>query len=69
MGSISEIVQQALRQGYLTIEAEQELRILLGRNCPCDDMKIFCQLQMEIMEGRVTQEAREKLACSAQKCL
>ncbi|WP_017304376.1 hypothetical protein [Spirulina subsalsa] len=68
MGSISEIVQQALRQGYLTIEAEQELRILLGQKCPCDDMKIFCHLQMEIMEGRVTQEAREKLVYSAQKC-
>lgn len=57
--SIGEIVQEALYQGYLTVEAENQLRCLLAHCCP-EDVLLFARLQAEIMEGRVRQEARER---------
>ncbi|WP_072619216.1 hypothetical protein [Spirulina major] len=59
MASIREIVQDAFRQGYLCVEAENKLRHLL-LSCTADDVVLFTQLQLAIMDGRVTQEAREQ---------
>jgi hypothetical protein len=59
VASIREIVQDAFRQGYLCVEAENELRRLL-LTCKADDVVSFTQLQIAIMDGRVTQEAREQ---------
>lgn len=59
MANISEIIQTALRDGYLCIEAENELRRLL-LTCQPDDVVLFAQLQVAIMDGRVIQEAREQ---------
>ena len=59
MISIGEIVQEALGQGCLTVEAENQLRCLLC-HCRPEDVLLFTRLQAEIMEGRVRQEARER---------
>ena len=61
MNPICEIVQQALKTGYLTVEAENQLRQLLSTKYDCEDFKAFIQLQQEAMEGRVKQESRELL--------
>jgi hypothetical protein len=59
MSRIREIVQQALITGYLTLEAEDQLRQLLLTKYDWEDFKAFIGLQQEAMEGRVRQESRE----------
>lgn len=61
MNSISEIAQQALTTGYLTLEAEEKLRELLSKKYDREDLRAFMRLQQEVMEGRVKQESRELL--------
>ncbi|MBD1839155.1 hypothetical protein H6F78_18685 [Coleofasciculus sp. FACHB-64] len=64
MSLISKIVQQALVTGYLTVEAEEQLRQLLKTKYDFDDFMAFITLQKEAMEGRVRQESRELLHSS-----
>ncbi|HEY9652572.1 MAG TPA: hypothetical protein V6C95_18080 [Coleofasciculaceae cyanobacterium] len=59
MNRIREIVQQALTTGYLTVEAEDQLRQLLSKKYEWEDFRAFIKLQHEAMEGRVKQESRE----------
>ncbi|WP_254567870.1 hypothetical protein [Oscillatoria sp. HE19RPO] len=60
MNVISQIVQQALVTGYLTIEAEERLRLLLQQTqYNLEDFQAFMTLQQEAMKGRVRQESRE----------
>jgi len=66
MNLIREIVQQAISTGYLTVEAEDQLRQLLSNKYDWEDFKAFIRLQQEAMEGRVKQESRE-LLCSRQR--
>ena len=61
MNLIREIAQQALTTGYLTVEAENQLRQLLSKKYDWEDFKAFIRLQQEAMEGRVRQESRELL--------
>jgi hypothetical protein len=61
MNLIREIAQQALTTGYLTVEAENQLRHLLSKKYDWEDFKAFIRLQQEAMEGRVRQESRELL--------
>lgn len=61
MNLIREIAQQALTTGYLTIEAENQLRQLLSKKYDWEDFRAFIRLQQEAMEGRVRQESRELL--------
>ncbi|MBD2742732.1 hypothetical protein [Coleofasciculus sp. FACHB-1120] len=61
MSRIKKIVQQALVTGYLTVEAEEQLRQLLKTKYDFDDFMAFITLQKEAMEGRVRQESRELL--------
>ncbi|MBD0344714.1 MAG: hypothetical protein ICV63_07745 [Coleofasciculus sp. Co-bin14] len=56
---IEDIVQQALMTGYLTVEAENELRRLLQCKLSADDLKAFWSLQNAAMMGCVKQESRE----------
>ena len=70
MNRIKEIVQQALNTGYLTLEAEEQLRQLLSTKYEWEDFKAFIRLQQEAMEGRVRQQSREimqsrQLTCSS----
>lgn len=59
---IHEIVQQAITTGYLTVEAENQLRELLQNTKYCwEDMNAFMRLQESAMAGMVKQESRESL--------
>jgi len=60
MDRILEIVQQALATGYLTVEAENQLRLLLQTTkYGLDDLNAFMTLQQSAMAGLVKQESRE----------
>ena len=61
MGLIREVVYQALNSGYLTIEAEDELRSMLRNKYELEDLEAFIQLQQAAMIGQVRQESREML--------
>lgn len=56
---IREIVHQALSTGYLTVEAEEQLRQLLQTKYSSEDLKAFMKLQLAAMAGLVKQESRE----------
>ena len=68
MSRIREIVQQALTTGYLTVEAEDQLRQLLLRKYDWEDFNAFIRLQHEAMEGRVRQQSRELLYSGQLAC-
>lgn len=56
---IREIAQQALTVGYLTIEAENELRqMLTNTQYDLEDLNAFMTLQLAAMSGTVKQESR-----------
>ena len=56
---IRDVVQQALTTGYLTVEAENQLRQLMTtQKYGLDDLNAFMSLQQAAMLGRVRQESR-----------
>ncbi len=55
---IRDVVTQALTTGLLTLEAEEQLRILLSRKYEYDDLQAFMALQSAAMIGQVEQESR-----------
>ncbi len=65
---IRDIVQKALRTGYLTVEAEEELRQLLTTQYDLEDLNAFMTLQEAAMSGQVMQESRERFGYSKQSC-
>ena len=69
MTLICNIVRKALATGYLTVEAEELLRQQLQMTkYGLEDFEAFINLQKEVMEGRVKQQALELLRspkCSA----
>ena len=58
MALIREVVQQALVTGFLTIEAEDQLRQLLSNKYDQEDLRAFMCLQTAAMTGSVKQESR-----------
>ena len=65
MTLISKIVRKALKTGYLTVEAEEQLRHQLQMTkYGLDDFDAFITLQKEVMEGRVKHQALELLRSS-----
>lgn len=60
MVSISDLVQKTLKAGYLTIEAEEQLRKLLADRYNLEDLNAFVTLQEAAMTGQVKQESRER---------
>ncbi|RMH72504.1 MAG: hypothetical protein D6680_18990 [Cyanobacteria bacterium J007] len=58
MALIRDVVQQALISGYLSIEAEDQLRHLLASHYDLEDLNAFMTLQHAAMSGRVTQQSR-----------
>lgn len=64
MNLIREVVRHALDTGYLTIEAEEKLRLLLKSKYGQEDFEAFVALQQAAMLGQVKQESRELLAAS-----
>ncbi|MBD2186097.1 hypothetical protein H6S82_20090 [Planktothrix sp. FACHB-1355] len=61
MVRIREVVQQALKTGYLTVEAEAQLRQLLASKYDSEDLNAFMKLQQAAMRGYVRQASRELL--------
>jgi hypothetical protein len=57
---IRDLAQQALSLGYLTIEAENQLRrMLTTTKYDLEDLNAFMNLQLAAMSGLVKQESRE----------
>lgn len=66
MPLIREVVQQALKTGYLTVEAENQLRHLLTTTrYDLEDMNAFMSLQLAAMAGQVKQESCELKHCQS----
>lgn len=59
MSTISEIVQKVLRNGYLSIEAEEQLRRLFTVGYNLEDIEALSCLQKAATSGRVKQESRD----------
>ncbi len=57
---IRDVVKQALATGYLSVEAENQLRRLLTTQYDWEDFNAFVLLQEAAMSGRVKQESRER---------
>ncbi|NQE37641.1 hypothetical protein [Microcoleus asticus] len=58
---IRDLAQQALTLGYLTIEAENQLRrMLTTTKYELEDLNAFMALQLAAMSGGVKQESRER---------
>jgi hypothetical protein len=57
---IRDLSQQAMTIGYLTIEAENQLRrMLTTTKYDLEDLNAFMTLQLAAMSGLVKQESRE----------
>ncbi|MFW6296704.1 MAG: hypothetical protein ACOC04_05890 [Halothece sp.] len=61
MDVISQLVEEAIHSGYLTIEAEDKLRQLLRQKYSQADFEAFMLLQQAAMSGKVKQQSRELL--------
>lgn len=59
MLTIREIVHQVLQTGYLTVEAEENLRRLFTVRYNLEDIEALTRLQQAATSGRVKQQSRE----------
>ena len=59
MLTICEIVLQVLKSGYLTVEAEQQLRQLFTAQYDLADVEALTRLQQAARYGLVKQQSRE----------
>ncbi|MBK1988434.1 hypothetical protein A0J48_012945 [Sphaerospermopsis aphanizomenoides BCCUSP55] len=59
MTRIRDIVQTAFTTGYLTLQAENQLRQLLSTRYDFEDFNAFMALQEAAMMGEIKQESRE----------
>lgn len=57
---IRDVVREAFAVGYLTVEAEEQLRQLLRTKYDAKDFKAFMSLQHAVSSGIVRQESREQ---------
>ena len=57
---VREVVKQAIAAGYLSLEAENEMRkIFSSAKCDMEDLNAFMSFQLAAMAGRVRQESLE----------
>lgn len=62
MVSIQQIVRESLRAGYLSIESENQLRLLLQTTkYSLEEVRAYAKLQKAAMSGEVRQESRERI--------
>jgi len=61
MTEIRDLALQAIKAGYLTLEAEEKLRYLMSNHYGHEDFLAFMRLQEAAMQGKVRQESRERL--------
>lgn len=59
MSVISKIVNQAVKSGYLTVEAEERMRTLFANSSDIEDIEAFVLLQEATSSGRVRQQSQE----------
>ena len=59
MEMIREIAEQALNSGFLSVESENKLRMMLRSKYELEDLEAFINLQQAAMIGIVKQESRE----------
>ena len=64
---MKEIVQQALNTGYLSIAAQNQIRLLLQSDYDSDDLDAYIILQRAVVAGDVKQEPRTQKASSSTK--
>ncbi|MBD6619199.1 hypothetical protein FNW02_26075 [Komarekiella sp. 'clone 1'] len=57
---IKEIVQEALTTGYLSVVAEDQMRVLIQTNYDSEDLDAWIILQRAVVTGDVKQESRRK---------
>lgn len=70
MNLIREVVKEALETGYLSIEAEEQLREMLRSKYELEDFEAFINLQQAAIKGKVKQESKEALvACQARESI
>jgi hypothetical protein len=55
---ICAVVEQALQTGVLSIECEEQLRLLLSKKYDRQDFQAFMRLQEAAMTGAIRQESR-----------
>ena len=58
MSTICQIVHQALQSGYLTLEAENQLRQLLEANYNLRDLDALTRLQQAVTVGQIEQQSK-----------
>ena len=62
MTQISDIAQQVISKGYLSLEDERKMRSLISqKKYDLEDFKAFMNLQWAVMDRRVKQESLEHL--------
>ena len=59
MSVISKIVDQVLQSGYLTIEAEEQMRSLFDCGYNLEDIEALTRLQKAANLGRVKQQSQQ----------
>lgn len=60
MMTICDIVRQALQTGYLSLDAEEQLKTLLQQEKDREAIDAFMKLQVAAMSGQVRQESWEQ---------
>ncbi|NEO33386.1 MAG: hypothetical protein F6K36_23765 [Symploca sp. SIO3C6] len=59
MSIISEIVDRVLQSGYLSTEAEEQMRLIFTLRHDLEDIEALTRLQQAATSGRVTQQSRQ----------
>lgn len=57
---IRDIVREAFKVGYLSVDAEEQLRQLLQTKYDRKDFRAFMLLQQAVSSGMVRQESRDR---------
>jgi len=58
MNQIREIVKEAVEKNYLSLEAQEQLRVMLESNYDQEDLEAFMNLLLAVSRGKVTQQSR-----------
>lgn len=58
MNQIREIVQEAVEKNYLSLEAQEQLRVMLESNYDQEDLEAFMNLLLAVSRGKITQQSR-----------
>ncbi len=61
MAKICDIVQTAMMTGYLSLDAEDQLRNLLRSKNNPEELNAFTRLQLAAASGEIRQESREQI--------